>query len=138
MNIILCLDNNNGLMFNNRRQSQDKNLRKNIKELIKNSILHMNNYSYNLYKDIDVNNIIVSDNFLDDFNKNDYYLVENTPLVPYYDKIDQIIIYRWNRDYPHDFCFDENFLNDNFKLIETISFKGTSHDIITRDIFRRI
>lgn len=137
MNIILCLDNNNGMMFNKRRQSQDKNLRENIKELTKNNFLHMNNYSYNLYKDIDNNNIIVSDDFLDDYKENDFYLVENTSLIPYYNKINELIIYRWNRDYPSDSIFDDKFLNNNFKLIETINFKGISHDKITRDIFRR-
>lgn len=137
MNIILCLDNNNGMMFNKRRQSQDKNLRENIKELTKNNFLHMNIYSYNLYKDIDNNNIIVSDDFLDDYKENDFYLVENTSLIPYYNKINELIIYRWNRDYPSDSIFDDKFLNNNFKLIETINFKGISHDKITRDIFRR-
>ena len=137
MNIILCLDNNNGMMFNKRRQSQDKNLRENIKELTKNNFLHMNIYSYNLYKDIDNNNIIVSDDFLDDYKENDFYLVENTSLIPYYNKINELIIYRWNIDYPSDSIFDDKFLNNNFKLIETINFKGISHDKITRDIFRR-
>ena len=50
MNIIVCLDDKNGLMFNKRRQSQDKVLRANIKELIKNQNLFMNEYSYKLYK----------------------------------------------------------------------------------------
>ena len=42
MNIIVCLDDKNGLMFNKRRQSQDKILRTNIKELVKNKNLFMN------------------------------------------------------------------------------------------------
>ena len=35
MNIIVCLDDKNGMMFNKRRQSQDKLLRSDIKELVK-------------------------------------------------------------------------------------------------------
>ena len=50
MNIIVCLDDKNGMMFNKRRQSQDKVLRADIKELVKNQDLFMNEYSYKLYK----------------------------------------------------------------------------------------
>ena len=48
MNIIICLDDKNGMMFNKRRQSQDKILRADIKELVKINILYMNNYYYKL------------------------------------------------------------------------------------------
>ena len=57
MNIIICLDDNNGMMFNKRRQSQDRILRADLKEFIKDKDLYMNNYSYKLYKDIDNGNI---------------------------------------------------------------------------------
>ena len=63
MNIIICLDDNNGMMFNKRRQSQDRILRADLKEFIKDKDLYMNNYSYKLYKDIDNGNIKVSENF---------------------------------------------------------------------------
>ena len=46
MNIIICLDDNNGMMFNKRRQSQDRILRADLKEFIKDKDLYMNNYSY--------------------------------------------------------------------------------------------
>ena len=65
MNIIICLDDNNGMMFNKRRQSQDRILRADLKEFIKDKDLYMNNYSYKLYKDIDNGNIKVSENFLE-------------------------------------------------------------------------
>ena len=80
MNIIICLDDKNGMMFNKRRQSQDKILRADIKELVKNNILYMNNYSYKLYKDIDDGNIQVCEDFLEQCNSNDFCLVENETL----------------------------------------------------------
>ena len=70
MNIIVCLDDKNGMMFNKRRQSQDKLLRSDIKELVKSKILYMNNYSYKLYKDIDDGNIKVYEDFLNECNEN--------------------------------------------------------------------
>lgn len=45
MIIIVCADNNNGMMFNNRRQSQDRTLRDHILQLIGTSKLWMNEYS---------------------------------------------------------------------------------------------
>ena len=80
MNIIVCLDDKNGMMFNKRRQSQDKVLRENIKEIIKDKTLFMNEYSYKLYKDIDTGNIIVSENFLNECSNDDFSLVENKEL----------------------------------------------------------
>ena len=80
MNIIICLDDNNGMMFNKRRQSQDKILRESIKELVKDKTLFMNEYSYKLYKDIDDGNIIVSENYLDECENDDFCLVEDKTL----------------------------------------------------------
>lgn len=46
MNVIVCLDDKNGMLFNKRRQSQDKILRLNIKEFIHNKNLFMNNINH--------------------------------------------------------------------------------------------
>ena len=45
MKIIVCVDNQNGMMFNHRRQSQDRVLRKRIMELTGGKKLWMNAYS---------------------------------------------------------------------------------------------
>ena len=66
MNIIICLDDDNGMMFNKRRQSQDRILRADLKEFIKDKDLYMNNYSYKLYKDIDNGNIKVGNTYFKD------------------------------------------------------------------------
>lgn len=137
MNIIVCLDNNNGMLFNKRRQSQDKVLRDNIKELTKNNILYMNEYSYKLYKDIDSGNITVSDDFLNICNNTDFCLVENTELVSYINKINTITVYNWNRDYPSDFYFDISLKDKKWTLINSEQFKGNSHNKITKETYRR-
>ncbi|MEI3335975.1 MAG: ribonuclease Z [Clostridium sp.] len=138
MNIIVCLDDNNGMMFNKRRQSQDKLLRASIKELVKGKTLFMNEYSYKLYKDINNENIIVSENYLDECENDNFCLVENKPLNNYIEKIDNIIIYKWNRIYPSDLYFDIDIKNGQWKLIETEEFQGSSHEKITKEIYRRI
>ena len=138
MNIIVCLDDKNGMMFNKRRQSQDKLLRSDIKELVKNDNLYMNNYSYKLYKDIDNGNIKVCEDFLNQCNENDFCLVEDKLLCNYINKINNLIIYSWNRIYPADLHFDINLNNNSWELITEFEFQGSSHEKITKKIYRRI
>ena len=138
MNIIICLDDNNGMMFNKRRQSQDRILRADLKEFIKDKDLYMNNYSYKLYKDIDNGNIKVSENFLEQCTENDFCLVEDKLLNNYINKINNIIIYKWNRIYPSDLYFDIYFISNSWELLETKEFEGSSHEKITRIIYRRV
>ena len=138
MKVIVCLDDNNGMMFNKRRQSQDKLLRVSIKELVKGKTLFMNEYSYKLYKDINNENIIVSENYLDECENDNFCLVENKPLNNYIEKIDNIIIYKWNRIYPSDLYFDVDIKNEQWELIETEEFQGSSHEKITKETYRRI
>ena len=138
MNIIICLDDNNGMMFNKRRQSQDRILRADLKEFIKDKDLYINNYSYKLYKDIDNGNIKVSENFLEQCTENDFCLVEDKLLNNYINKINNIIIYKLNRMYPSDLYFDINLTSNSWELLETKGFEGSSHEKITRIIYRRV
>lgn len=138
MNIIVCLDDKNGMMFNNRRQSQDKSLRQDIRKFIQNKNLFMNNYSYKLYKDIDNGNIKVYENFLDECGDNNFCLVENELLSNYINKINTLIVYNWNRIYPADLYFDIDLQAPNWKLIDEQEFEGSSHEKITKKIYRRL
>lgn len=98
----------------------------------------MNNYSYKLYKDIDNGNIKVSENFLEQCTENDFCLVEDKLLNNYINKINNIIIYKWNRIYPSDLYFDINLTSNSWELLETKEFEGSSHEKITRIIYRRV
>lgn len=138
MNIIVCLDDKNGMMFNNRRQSQDKSLRQDIRKFIQNKNLFMNNYSYKLYKDIDNGKVQVCDDFLSKCGDNDFCLIEDAPLFNYINNINTLIVYKWNRVYPADLYFDIDLQASNWKLIEISEFQGSSHDKITKEIYRRI
>ena len=138
MHIVVCLDDNNGMMFNKRRQSQDKLLRADISNSIGDSNLFMNHYSYKLYKDIDNGKVQVCDDFLNKCGVNDFCLVEDKSLSSYVNKIDTLIVYKWNRVYPCDLYFDIDLQTSNWKLIESSEFQGSSHNKITKEIYRRI
>lgn len=129
MKIIACVDNKMGLMFNKRRQSQDRIVREKIKEM--NEVIYMNNYSYQLYKDI-LDQVVICDDFLD--AKHHYCLIENISIQQYSHLIDEIILFRWNRDYPADFYLDIEL--SHYKLIYTEDFEGSSHQV-TLEIYRK-
>lgn len=131
MKIIICLDNNNGLMFNNRRQSKDSKVIENIFEIIGSANLYINDFSADIFVD---RNVIKCNDFLEKCHKDDYCFIENADLEKHIDKINTIIIYRWNRSYPFDKKFNIRFLT-SFHLESSTDFAGTSHDKITREEF---
>lgn len=131
MKVIVILDENNGMMFNHRRQSQDRMVKEDIMEMIQDFVLYMNEYSYSLFQEY--KNIKVDVDFLN--NNHEYCFVENQHLEEYIDDIDMFIIYRWNRQYPADFFFDVDL--SHWEMIESIEFHGSSHEKITREIYRR-
>ncbi|MCD7840785.1 MAG: hypothetical protein LUG46_09195 [Erysipelotrichaceae bacterium] len=119
MKIIAAVDNRLGLMFNHRRLSQDIEMRKDMRMY---EPIYMNEYSYSLYKDCV--ECVVDEDFLDD---DGYNLVENVSVKQYQDIIDEIILYKWNRNYPADFYLDIDF--ELFSLIEIKEFEGKSHHL---------
>ena len=135
LNIIICLDNNNGMMFNNRRLSMDKALRNDILKTTSHTNLFMNNYSYEQFSNENSNHIIVSEDFLEEASKDDYCFVEDKKLCIYFNKIEQIIIYKWNRIYPSDFKFDIDLKASHFKLIHCEDFEGNSHNKISKEVY---
>lgn len=132
MNVVVCLDNENGMLFNNRRQSRDRNLIENLLFLVSDSTLYIREFSSHLFQGIDVE---IDDNCLGYATKGDYCFIEDSSLKEYEDRIDSLIVYHWNRDYPADFYFDCDL--SKWNLIESSEFQGSSHDKITREIYGR-
>lgn len=131
MNIIVCLDSNNGMMFNKRRQSRDRAIYARIINLIGNGKLWINEYSKPLFENCDVE---VVDNCVAKAGANDYAFVENVDVIPYSDGINKIIVYRWNKTYPADRFFPEILLDGKARTCVS-NFKGNSHDIIFEEIY---
>lgn len=135
MNIIICLDDKNGMLFNNRRQSSDVLLRAKVFELVGDGKLYMNEYSKRQFVE-PKDNIVVSNSFLSVAGKDDFCFVENSKFYDCIDKINLLVIFRWNRVYPSDVKFDTKLLN-SFKKGDTIEFKGNSHDKISLEVYTR-
>lgn len=132
MKLVICLDENNGINFNKRRQSQDIKQREDFVKLIGKEKLFLKEYSFELYKDFDLNLEIVKDFY----EKEGYYLFEEKVSDEFLEKVDTIICYFWNRDYPFDETF-EAYQNKEWKEFEKKEFVGKSHDKITRIIYKK-
>lgn len=141
MVVYITLDKNNGMMFNNRRQSQDRIMRKNMLKHCNGSKLWITQYSQMLFdqqEDSEIPaNIVVDDDFLNKAASDDHCFIENDSLSAWIDRIDTLVIYKWNRDYPADFYFDFSILDGHWKKFSVNDFKGSSHNKITREVWKR-
>lgn len=125
MILITCIDNSNGIMFNKRRVSKDALLIERLKGITKENKIYVSEYSKPLFDGFD--NLVLS---IENLTNNDFYFLENEG---YNGNIDKIIIYKWNRDYPADKYFDIDL--SSYELISTQDFQGSSHDLITEEIY---
>lgn len=132
LNIIVCVDKDNGILFNNRRLSKDKIVSEKILEITSSSKLLMNEYTKSLFENSE--NIIIDNDFLQNANPGDFCFIENSDINEY-DKIEKVYIFNWNRKYPADKFF--NFNLSNFKKVNTENFAGNSHEKITLEIYTR-
>ena len=135
MTVIFCLDENKGMLFNNRRVSRDVMVFEDIKTYLIGSLL-INSFSEKLVAASNINFDFFKD-FVTKYDSDSYYYIENISVKENLDKIDRIIIYWWNRKYPSDFGLDFDPADYGFKSISTFDFVGKSHEKITREIFER-
>lgn len=136
MNVIVCLDDNGGMMFNRRRQSRDRVLRKRIISMSCDSgqRLLMNEYTYKQFADdVDAGSVTVAEDFLSKALTGEFCFAEDRELKPFEDKIEKLIVYRWNRKYPADVRFDLDLTSWN--QVSTEEFAGSSHEKITEEIY---
>ena len=78
MKIIVCLDNHNGYMFNNRRLSSDKHITDNIEKIAKTNRVIVTPYSRKLFSKR--SNVIVNNEPLAVASNNDYCFVEDSDI----------------------------------------------------------
>lgn len=135
MIVIVCVDDNMGMMFNHRRQSQDRVLRERILQKTKGTKLWMNHYSAKQFgEEVQVN---IDDSFLNEAAPGDACFVEDHPIALYQQWIEEIVLYKWNRSYPADMHFDIPLAENGWHLASTEDFVGYSHEKITEEVYMR-
>lgn len=131
MKVIVCLDDNNGMLFNNRRQSRDRIVTEDIIENLNGENLYVLPFSQKLFEGFD-NVCCIDCASVSKALTDDTFFIENLSLSAM-DNITTLVVYKWNRIYPADFYCDIDF--NKFSLIQEIEFKGNSHEKITKQIY---
>ena len=123
------------MVFNNRRQSRDEKVIEKILDITKKNRLWLNKYSYSLFEIFNASNVNVDDLFLSETPMGEYCFVENSELANYEKWIEEIIVFRWNRDYPYDKELDIDLAK--WKLNNSLEFEGNSHKKITMEVYSK-
>lgn len=129
MKIIVCIDDDSGILFNNRRQSRDSKVIEDIISSIGKENLRITSFSEKLFADYNIEILT------DDIPDNCCIFIEDFDFHKVKDKINECIIYRWNRKYPADKYFDLDLEEMGFKQIFQNEFAGSSHEKITKEIW---
>lgn len=117
MKLIACVDSELGLAFNSRRLSHDEEVIKRIKNLAPK--LYINPYSKDLFPEA-----------IEGLGEFFFAEVDLPDCVP-----DEIYLFNWNRLYPKDLTFTIDL--NNYELLSTEDFRGSSHEKITSTHYRR-
>ena len=136
MNLIVCLDNRNGMSFAGKRQSMDIRLRENVLRISEGTALWMNAYSAKQFREAAAH-ICVSEDFMQKAGEGQFCFAENTEIAPYADKVEKLILYRWNRSYPYDSVLPPIFTGEGWRRIDCLNFAGHSHETITQEVYVR-
>lgn len=135
MNLIVCLDDNNGMAFNNRRQSRDRTLIRKMVEMLNGHRVWMSPTSAKMFLDIPDGIVISSNYYLLEAGQSDFCFVETDDITDFIPAITSITVFRWNRTYPADMVFPIDLTK--WKKFYTVDFEGSSHKKITREMYTR-
>ena len=133
MKIAVCIEKSGGMLFNNRRVSKDSILQQRLLECVGEGKILLNEYSAKQFTTVD--HLQVSEDFLSVASDDDICFIENVEIPM--DKVTQLYLFQWNRDYPADVYFDYNLKDLGFKKIRSEDFAGSSHKKITLEVYQR-
>ena len=139
LKIILCTDKVGGMMFNNRRVSRDSAVYADIMKTVRGEVLYIKPYSEKLFLPLAEKYGMpkVIPDPLKVAKDGEWCFIEDEDISPVIDKVESILIYNWNRNYPYELKFDTQVLNDLFRLSGRDKFEGTSHEEIIRELYRK-
>ena len=129
MTLYICLDDRNGLQFNKRRQSRDAAVLEDIRSQLTGDLL-IDPFSKKLIQEAEIPYVLPPETAED-------FFVEDIPSDEILGKTSKLVIYRWNRHYPSDVRWEPDLAGMGFSLRETAEFAGTSHEKITREVYKR-
>ena len=135
MTVIVCVDDVYGMTFNKRRQSRDAVVCQDIISSLGGKRLFAAPGSKILFEQIS-GEVIYDDDPLANAGADDFCFIEDRSIGEYADKIDALILYKWNKKYPSDRKLDLIPQKSGYKLRGIYEFKGKSHDKINKEVYR--
>ncbi|MEE3420705.1 MAG: ribonuclease Z [Lachnospiraceae bacterium] len=133
MKLILCLSDENGMMFNHRRESRDRVLIGRLLEVTGDGAICMKAYSVPLFPEGSSRVRKIED--ISQVGEEEYFFDEDTDPAAFSSEVNEILLYRWNRSYPADVKCTMEF--DAFSKTAAYDFAGSSHDCITEERYTR-
>ena len=128
----VCIEDRGGMSFCGRRVSRDRVQQADLLAWCAGRRLWMNGKSAALFAGA---GITADEDFLEKAGPGEVCFVEDRPLAPVLDRLEGLVVYRWNRTYPSDRKLDLDL--SCFTLTEQTEFPGNSHETITREIYER-
>ena len=128
MNLIVCIEKKDGMLFGGKRLSQDRIVREKMLSLAENSRLWVSPYTA---KQFEGANVFVTERPEADVKEGEFFFLEDSPSPA---ECEKVVLYHWNRRYPADRFFDRNLLNGK-KRGQKTEFAGSSHEKITEEIW---
>ena len=131
MILVVCIDDKGGMLFNRRRQSQDRLLRQDLLAEAAGAALWMNAYSAGQFAE-PPGNLRVAEDFPARAGEGEFCFFENVDPAPWLDRAEKVLIYRWNRSYPADRFFPLPLAGRSVERTE--EFAGSRHERITKEV----
>ncbi len=135
MKVFVCVDDDGGMLFGDKRQSRDRLLLADVRQTATDGRLLINSFSEGLFRK--EGGYTLSDDPLKEAEKTDFCFIENLPLAPYKQEIDTLYVYKWNRRYPATTHLDIDPQRAGFTLTEKTDFVGSSHEKITKETYKK-
>ena len=136
MHIIAIVDDSYGMLFNYRRVSRDRYVNEKIIEILAGKKLWLNSFSAEAFEDSNIK-LQIDDEVLKNAGECEYVFIEDIQIKKFHDKVESIIIFKWNRRYPSDFKLDYIPGENGMVCVSKIDFAGYSHDKITMEVWKR-
>lgn len=134
MILAFCTDDRGGMLFNGRRQSQDRLLREDLVREAGEGPLWMNAYSARQFAPAP-EILRTAEDFLEQAGPGEVCFLETEDPAAWADRAEGLIVYRWNRKYPAELYCTVRL--NHWTLERRAEFAGSSHEKITKEVYKR-
>ena len=134
---IVCVDDGWGMTFGGRRQSRDREVSARVLAAAAGWPLWCAPSSLALFGPGAAGRLTAPAGLPDRAGPGGPCFVEDRPLLPWLEKVEGLVLYRWNRRYPADVYLDVRPEPPGWRLISREEFPGHSHPRITKEVYRR-